>query len=393
MPATTVIDVAFPFTAEIIAPRCRNSEQRRFSEKTSVMIAEAGREEFVPAVRLKGSHLRYFVSEEGTTDPERTLYGYQGALWAPVLDNQFNFLTPEQFSAALALYPKGSGLRYRSPFWFQGEVSVDSDAYRPRVPPYWAPEVEPYDPDQVRKLVSSDFEARKADAQRVADSMRVVDGKLYFRCREPSWVAQVTEPKAKLLFGGRLDPTPETPWAQPFQESFRADRLEEMRAWRRRYRARFAKKTFRLITETEGEVEILDGSFFRHDDLEDAMAGIKFIAEAAHAFIKHAPRESVLAWADFRDGATALADRWTRPEALSVLEAMVKVAKSAASAEEPGPGFNEADWEIFRCRWRNHCQRLKMRALWFENALQPEQELSEADLASLHELSSEALSP
>ena len=393
VPATNVIDVAFPFTAEIIAPRCRNSEERSFSERTSVIIAEAGREEFVPAVRLKGSHLRYFISEEGAPDPERTLYGYQGALWAPVLDDQFNLLTPKQFSKALLRSAKGAGLRYRSPFWFQGEVSVDSDAYRPRVPPYWAPEVQPYDPEQVRKLVSSDFETRKADAQRVADSMRVVAGKLYFRCREPSWVSQVTEPKAKLLFGGRLDPTPETPWAQPLQESFRADRLEEVKEWRRRYRARFAKKTFQLITETEGEVEVLDGSFFRHDDLEEAMAGIEFTAKAAYAFMKHAPREAILDWVDFRDGAAALAGRWTRPEALAVLEAMVKVSKSAASAEEPGAGFNQADWEIFRSRWRNHCQRLKMRARWFENALQPEQELSETDLASLHELSSEALLP
>lgn len=388
VPAKTVLDVAFPFTAEIIAPRCRNSEERSFSERTSVVIAEAGREEFVPALRLKESHLRYYFSEEGAADPERTLYGYRDALWAPVLDNNFNLLTPKQFSKALALSPNGAGLRYRSPFWFLGEVSVESDAYRPRVPSYLEPDVKPYDPQQVRKVVCSDYEARQADAQRVADSMRVVDGKLYFRCREPFWASEVTDTKARLLFGGRLDPTPETPWLIRL-ESFRADRIEEMKDWRRRYRASFARKTFKLITETDGEVEILDGTFFRRDDLEETMAGIKFTAEAAFAFMKHAPKETTLDWLDFRDRAAALADRWSRPAALEVLEAMVKVSSYAASVTDPGPGFSAADWEVFRSRWRNHCQRLKVRARWFENA---RTDLSEADLASLHELS-EAISP
>lgn len=387
MPAA-VIDVVFPFAAEIIAPRCRNPERRSFTEKTSVTVEEAGHEEFVPAVRLKGSHLRYYVAEEGAADPERILYGYQGALWAPVLDDEFNLLTPKQLTKALARSPQGAGLRYRSPFFFQGEVSVDSEAYRPRIRPHWAPEMEPYNPAQVRKLVSSDFDTRKADAQRVADSMRVVDGKLYFRCREPAWVAEVTDTKAKLLFGGRLDPAPDLPWAQKVQEVFRADRLEEMKEWRRRYRAGYAKRTFQLITETEGEVEVLDGSFFRHDDLEDMMAGINNTAGAAFAFMKGAPRETVLDWVDFRDGAAALADRWTRPVALEVLNAMVKVSKFAGTVKDRALGYSEADWETFRAQWRNHCTRMRTRARWFENALQPTGQLSETDLEALQDLSS-----
>jgi hypothetical protein len=387
VPGTTVVDVAFPFIAEIIAPKRRNPERGAFSERTSVTIAESGREEFVPAVRLTRSELSYLASKAGREDPERMLYGYRGALWAPVLDSEFSLVAPDVLTSILKQTPEGLGLRYGSPFWFGGQVDVEADGFEAYVPHKefgFKPKVEPYNSVQVRKLVSSNFETRQADAQRVADSMRVVDGKLWFRCQDPVWVGRRSDPAVTLVFGPPAEHLENEPWERQ-GESFRADRLEEMKDWRRRYRRSFSK-SFAEISDVMGAVEVLDGSFFRRDDLKALTEGVDRVADAAHAFMFKAPKSAVLDWAAFRESASALSRSWTRAGAEKALEDMTKVARFVSPGMQVSPQWSESAWTMFRTQWNNHCQRIRVRAKWFENAMQPTQELSADDLSALEEM-------
>ncbi|MGY3582206.1 hypothetical protein ACVIGB_000869 [Bradyrhizobium sp. USDA 4341] len=350
-------------------------------------VAEAGREEFMPAVRLKGSELSYLAHEAGPEDPERLLFGYRGALWAPVLDNELAPVTPETMTRILKEAPEGQGLRYRSPFWFGGQVDVEAEGFEAYVPHKefgFQPMVEPHGSAQIRKSMSSNLETRRADAQRVADSMRIVDGQLWFRCCDPVWVGEISNPALKLVFGAGAPHQPIAPWGR-HRETFRADRLEDVKDWRRRYRHSFSK-SFAEIREVIGEVEVLDGSFFRRDDLAEMTDGIDVVAEAAHAFMYKAPKEAVLDWIEFRDSASALSRSWSRPGAEKALADMKQLASCVASHQDIPPHQIAAEWTRFRVSWRNYCQRLRVRAKWFENAMQPREEFTEDELAALHEM-------
>ncbi|MDW4767125.1 hypothetical protein NQ273_28885, partial [Escherichia coli] len=81
---------------------------------------------------------------------------------------------------------------------------------------------------------------------------RVVDGKLWFRCQDPVWVGRRSDPAVTLVFGPPAEHLENEPWERQ-GESFRADRLEEMKDWRRRYRRSFSK-SFAEISDVMGAV-------------------------------------------------------------------------------------------------------------------------------------------
>src|SRR6266446_6090746 len=179
-----LLDVEFPYRAYGIPHGGRNVVSADIRGRTSVTIDVVGTEAFQPAIMRRTLEIGAVVPEHLTA----TWYGRNGTLWRPFCATAQapKGVHIDSFRDACASFEARTDyfLETRDPFRLLNReiLVIDRNFRRPRKfradARLWPTEF-PF-----RALVSSDLERRRADAQRMANSLAVVDDHIWHRCHD-----------------------------------------------------------------------------------------------------------------------------------------------------------------------------------------------------------------
>ena len=344
------MDVVFPFDADVVPRGGRSVRRTAFWGRASVGLRVLDRDVFRPALVL-----RNHVPRSGwrMPTPQIALMGFEGALWAPLPDGQGR----QEWIPGLAGRANSKDPRVRgdNPFDLRGDtVRVAADGFRRRpssapVPEHAADEV------ALRRVESSGYEQAAADAARMADSLLVVDRKVWRRCHDPFWQHDYN---AWLIFG-RDDPERSSYRPELDQTTtFRVDRIDDMRRWTRELARR--KRGVHAARDQVGEAEILDPSCLSRDDMRHYADRLDVFADLARPLLKEASAEVLFHCAALREKGTRLAVSWSRPLAFEALRDLDRVRRQLEIDHDRSPGY------AMRVHLRNWAWTTVQRAVWFD---------------------------
>lgn len=381
---TTIFDVHFPYDAKVVFSRGRRVNEMSYLGRASVSVRHVELTAFVPAVRVIGSRVSY-----GHHDilPETLLHGFEGALWTPLINSRTNDplgMTIDEFIPCVAGLDRAV-MRSGNPFHLTGKrIRVLDPVFTPWIQtPHTEVPTAPMRPEDIRSVEATGEPKGAADAQRVANSLLVVDGRVWQRTYDPFWSAKRENATVELVLGPedeeRLAWHPED---DPV-ETFRADRLGELREWREKVSDKFPSLHYSLVGPVSGQVEVLDGSFFSRDDLKYFTRGFARLADKSFRFLKAATADELVHWTNLRDLGDKLERNWSREDAISALDSLSGMRK-AINADDLEPGqsaYNDAHAIKRFARATVH------RALWFESWVSPRKKtLNETEDASIEDL-------
>lgn len=361
-PAARMIEVAFPYDASVIFKGFRKPETAQFLSRTAVAVREVGSEELIPALEITDSYARHMQVDFGRPvevdfkNPEGTVvYAFEGALWAEFTDHHGRPVSPDLLIAGTQ--PRDQR-HYDYPFDLNLPVlNVADQAFRPFIVDSTTdfPEIT-IDQVQLRSVLSTRAEAAAVDAQRVADSLLIVDGKVMYRCHEPFWSAHPHRGTAACLVFG-----PEDVFDDHVRiETFRADRREDLLAWRQRWAETDGGSP--ALTQIYGSLRILSEGHLHRDDLKYACRGMEHIAEISFPFFREADASTLLHWIALRDLARGLKAEWSRDAAMSAMDALAGLRDAFVNLPVRGHDYSRNAFEITH----RACRRILARAHWFE---------------------------
>lgn len=381
---TTIFDVQFPYDAKVVFNRGRRANDMSYLGRTSVSVRHVDQSALVPAVRVINSRVSY-----GHHDvlPDALLHGFEGALWAPLIDSRTNASQgmPINEFIACASGPARAAMRNGNPFHLTGKgIRVVDPVFTPWIQtPHTEVPTSAMRPDEIRSIEASGEPKGAADAQRVADSLLVVDGHVWYRTYDPFWSAKRENAAVELILGPEDNERPAWYPEDDRVESFRADRLEDLRAWREKVSTRFPSLHYSTVGPVSGQVEVLDPSYFTRDDLKYFTGRFDRLADKSFRFLKAATADELVHWAHLRDLGAKLERRWTRENAIAALDSLSGMRK-AVNADDFEPGqsaYNDAH------AFKRFARAVVHRALWFEGWVSPQKKaLNEAEDASIEDL-------
>lgn len=351
--ATRLIEVDFPYDASVIYKGFRNPRLSQFLGRRTVAVREVDPSVLKPALEVVGSYARHMETDLRIEAPI-AIYSFDGGLWTVLTDDAGRPVSSDAFSAGATHH---AHFRHGNPFdldrpqlnvadpAFGGfRVSAKSDF----------PEIT-IDQVGLRKVVSSRLTEAAADAQRVADSLLFAGGLTMYRCHEPFWSAHPHRNEACLVFG------PEDSGGDHVRmETFRADRREDMIAWRQRWAE--SQGGSPQLTDVRGEVRILDPTALRRQDLKYLSLGMTNIAQETYCFFREAGATALLHWAALRDRTRQLSEQWSAELAMSSIDALAGVRASFLGLPVRGPDYSKNSFTLEYTK----CRRVMARAQWFE---------------------------
>ncbi len=346
------VEVDFPFDAEVVPKGFRNPRHLQFLGRTPVAVRETS-EAPVPIAEISGHRERH--DARAPVRRPAVLSAFEGRLWTPLLDREERPLDAETFLGAAgheAPFSIGNPFDLDRP-----HLAVSDPDFRP-----FAADAEAGFPKQriadtpLRRTLSSREEQAARDAQRVADSLLIADGLVYYRCHEPYWSAHPYADEAFLVFGPEDDVPSE---GHPRMETFRADRFDDMIAWRARWAAADGGGP---LSGGEGGVRVLSDGALSRNDLAYACRGLKDLAEDSYRFFREAPADTIVHWARLRDVSRELEHGWTDARGAAALEAVAVLRGSFAGLPVRGRDYSRNAFETAH----RSCRRLLARAHWFE---------------------------
>jgi hypothetical protein len=335
-----LLDVEFPYRVYGIPSGKRNTIPVNMRGHTSVMIDVVDRDAFVAAVTLR-------KSEAG---PERvpytlvdTMYGYDGTLWGRFSGSRG--LDIETFRNECATFETNRRARLgdSNPFRMRNSmILVVDQKYRQFGSTMDDRELWPTE-FPFRKIVSSDFEARRADAQRIADSLAVVDSEVWHRRHDPVW--EVTDYNSTAYavihegygFGGfRIDRRRD--FETMFEDSLKPGRT------------RRGHIKLKGPLHYAGMADVHDPSFLNRNDVEHILPAFANVRDLAKEVILDFSAEAINTWAAFREIVARLDSVWSRADFDLALDTMSAMRRDLAAAFTD-PDFNprrtpEVRWTV-----------------------------------------------
>jgi hypothetical protein len=313
-----LLDVEFPYRAYGIPHGGRNVVSADIRGRTSVTIDVVGTEAFQPAIMRRTLEIGAVVPEHLTA----TWYGRNGTLWRPFCATAQapKGVHIDSFRDACASFEARTDyfLETRDPFRLLNReiLVIDRNFRRPRKfradARLWPTEF-PF-----RALVSSDLERRRADAQRMADSLAVVDDHIWHRCHDPVWELRTHSPVARAAIQEGWGP-----------DGFRVDRRFHFETWVmdsiRKGQLKPGQSKLRGPLRYDDEVEILDGSFFNRNDAEHIILNVPRILDETRVVILDRSAKVIGDWVGLRDLTAKLEGEWSRFDFDRALDAMNEV--------------------------------------------------------------------
>lgn len=355
LPNQAIVEVDFPYDAEVVRKGFRNPEKIAFLSRTAVAIRRVDPAALVPVIELADACMRPFDDGARLRRPA-TVFAAGDGLWTPLLAGDESPLSATDFAEQMA--SGRSWLQRGNPFRLDREhIAVPDAAFRPfrTEPDRDFPEARIEDVP-LRRLISSRREEAAADAQRVADALLIAGDVVMYRCHEPFWCALPHKDDACLVFGAE-DATDER---FPF-DTFRADRRADMLEWRRRW-ADEAEGGSPKLTRVRGEAKVLVEGHLRRDDLRFACRGMDHIANRSFDFFRTADADVLMHWATLRDRSNRLTRTWDRDEAMAALDSLAVLRGAFAHLPVRGIHYSRHEFEI----QHTACRRLLARAHWYE---------------------------
>jgi hypothetical protein len=354
-----IIEVDFPYDASVVYSGFRKPKNAQFLSRAAVSVREVGAAALLPVLEITGSYARHMhadLQDPGTI----TVHAFEGGLWTALTDHDGRPISVDELARPDV---RRERVRQGNPFDLnQPHLNVADPAFQPfRVDPDADfPEIT-IDKVHLRSVVATRREEAAANAQRVADSLLIVEGRVMYRCHEPFWSAHpYKKDEACLVFG------PEDAFEGHLRmETFRADRREDLLAWRLRWAE--ADSGSPPVSRLGGSVRILANGHLRRDDLKYLCRDMEGISSESFRFFREADASALLHWIVLRDRARELKTEWSRASAMSALDSLAVLRDAFAKAPVRGYDYSK---NVFESAHRA-CRRLLARAHWYEGWSNP----------------------
>ena len=378
-----LLDVEFPYRTYGIPRGKRNTIPVDMRGRTSVTINMVDRDAFVAAITLRKSEA---APKEFIYTMVDTLHGHDGTLWErfPGSGETPTGMDVETFRNECATFAthRRAILGGNNPFRMRNsKVLVVDQEYRPFVSKMHDDELWPTE-FLFRRIVSSDFERRRADAQRIANSLAVVDGDVWHRCHDPVWAVTDYNSMAHAVigdgygFGGfRIDRRRD--FETLFEDSLRPGRT------------RLGHTKLKGPLRYAAAADVHNPSFFNRNDAKHIVPGFASFRDGAKEVILDLSAEAINRWIAFRDIVARLDSAWSRTDFDLALDTMNAMRRDLAGI------FTDPDFDKRRfpeVRWTVEqadeiLRRCKLVEGWKPSAkIVDRQALSDVDLDALGRL-------
>lgn len=331
-----LLDVEFPFRKQGIPRGKRKIISVNMRARTSVLVDIVDRNAFVPAVTLRRNEVGPEVDNYTMTG---TLHGHDGTLWRPL--GPSSGIDVETFRNECATFATwGTVQGERNPFGMRNpNVLVIDREFRPfilkRGEDAWPTDFDFW------KDGKSELEHRRADAQRIANSLAVVDGHIWHRCHDPVWRLRNYRSAADVVVDDGFG-----------FDGFRIDRRRDFEVFfedsLRPGRTRRGYKKLKGPLCYVGEADIHDPSFFNRDDAEHLIPGLDGVLNGARSVILDLEPEAINTWVEFKEIVGNLSSTWSRTSFDHALHIM-NLMRKALAAVLKNPDFDKR--EHHEVRW------------------------------------------